>query len=36
MKNNSALERLYNGIIKENPTLVLSINVLQYDYFYSA
>ena len=23
MKNNSALERLYNGIIKENPTLVL-------------
>ena len=49
MKNNSALERLYNGIIKENPTLVLilgmcptlavttsAINVLQYDYFYSA
>ena len=62
MKNNSALERLYNGIIKENPTLVLilgmcptlavttsaingagmglspqpCINVLQYDYFYSA
>ena len=27
MKNNSALERLYNGIIKENPTLVLILGM---------
>ena len=27
MKNNSALERLYNGIIKENPTLVLTLGM---------
>lgn len=27
MKSNSALERLYNGIIKENPTLVLILGM---------